>query len=58
VAGEDCSFWGNLGKQGGNIAGEAIPIVLPVWVVWQTGSAMAAHVKGRDRATNGFCYGL
>jgi hypothetical protein len=47
-----------LGKQSGYVAGKEIPIVLPVWVVWQLGSAMAAQVKGRDRATNGFCHGL
>jgi hypothetical protein len=56
MAGKYGSFWRDLGKQGGYVAGKAIPIVLPVWVVWQLGSAMAAQVKGRDRATNGFGY--
>jgi hypothetical protein len=58
MACKDSSFWCDLGKQSGYVAGKAIPIVLPVWVVWQLGSAMAAQVKGRDRATNGFCHGL
>jgi hypothetical protein len=56
VAGKDSSFRRDLGKQGSYVAGKAIPIVLLVWVVWQLGSAMAAQVKGRDRATNGFGY--
>jgi hypothetical protein len=56
MTGKDCSFWRDLGKQSGYVAGKAIPIVLPVWVVWQLGSAMAAQIKGRDRATNGLCY--
>jgi hypothetical protein len=50
------SLWRDLIKEGGNIAGKAIPIVLLVWVIWQMGSAMAAQIKGRDRATNSFCH--
>jgi hypothetical protein len=56
MTGKDCSLWRDLIEEGGYVAGKAIPIVLPVWVVWQMGSAMAAQIKGRDRATNGLCY--
>jgi hypothetical protein len=58
MTGKDCSLRRNLIEERGYVAGKAIPIVLPVWVVWQLGSAMAAQVKGSDRATNGVGYRL
>jgi phosphotransferase system glucose/maltose/N-acetylglucosamine-specific IIC component len=58
VAGEDCSLRRDLIEEGGDVAGKAIPVILPVWVVWQMAAAMAAQVKGRDRTTNGAGYRL
>jgi hypothetical protein len=56
MAREHGALWRYFVEEGSNVAGKAVPIVLPIWIVWQAGAAMAAQIKGRNGATNGFGY--